>query len=295
MKKYSIEKFPKNKEEINLSKEQIKIRRNSKIFTYGKEIVCKKCNKSQPILEFYVQDKLTGRRATTCRDCQLKAAGVVEVGRLRFAKKILEKGFRRCSVCKNTKPINAFCKSKKRYKGYSNNCYECTSTHLRKYQKEQREKISDFYVKQYGKYKGITEFTDKIIKKLRNEIIKKRLPVYFVDGKEFVTVLSFAKYIKAEYNLPITMTLKRIGKGKTEEECKLSENQMRSNAYRQGKIIVTDTITKEVFEFSHTSSSELRKMFSPTAITNGIKTGKPTRITVLSKYKNPCIITRVNK
>ena len=114
-----------------------------------------------------------------------------------------------------------------------------------------------------------------------------------MDGLGFVTVADFARYMEEKYGLPITMTEKRISQGKTEEQCKLSESEMRSIAYTQGKVKVTDTVTGEMIEFNNTADEKLNKMFSKSAITKGIKTGKKTRVTALSKYKNPCIIARI--
>jgi hypothetical protein len=59
-------------------------------------------------------------------------------------------------------------------------------------------------------------------------------------------------------------------------------------------IRVTDTVTGKVFEFKNSADKELRQMFSTSTIDNAIKTGKKTKITALSKYKNPCIITRID-
>lgn len=290
---YSIEQFPKNKDIVNLSNEQEFIRRTKKKYIYKDTFVCIKCNREQPIQEFYIADKNTGRRKKSCRDCQMKDADVIEIGKLRFAKKILDKGFRRCSVCKQIKPITDYTKSRTGYRGYSNNCYECSNKLHGKYIRKQQEEIGLFYIKQYGLTKGISEFNDEVIKQLRLEIIENRKPKYFIDGLEFVTVRDFARYIEQKYGLPITMTEKRIADGKTEEQCKLTESKMRSIAYTHGKVKVTDTVTGEVFEFNNTRDDGLLKMFSISAITKGIKTGEKTRITALSKYKNPCIITRI--
>ncbi len=290
---YSLEQFPKNKDIVNLSDEQKFIRQNLKKYVYKDKFTCVKCGKEQPIQEFYVADINTGRRKKSCRDCQMKAADVIEIGKFRFAKKILDKGFRRCSVCKEIKPITDYTKSKTGYRGYSNNCYECSNKLHGEYLKKQQEEIGLFYIKQYGLRKGISEFTNEIIEQLKTEIIENRKPKYFIDGLEFVTVADFARYIEVKYGLPVTMTIKRIYEGKTEEQCKMTESEMRSIAYTKGKIKVTDTVTGEVFWFNNTNDEKLTKMFSRSAITRGIKTGEKTRITGLSKYKNPCIITRI--
>lgn len=290
---YSLEQFPKNKDIVNLSDEQKTVRANAKKCVYGKTHKCRSCCKELKIKEFYIKDKHTGRRSTQCRDCQLKARGIVEVGRVRYAKKIFKKGFRRCSVCKNTKPLTEFSKHKTQYGGYSNNCVECNNNAVSELQKNGKKNITDWYVREYGKRIGISKFDKQTIINLRNEILDKRKPKYFVDEKEFVTITDFAKYINEKYGLPITMTEKRISEGKTEEQCKLTENEARSIAYTKGKIKVTDTVTGEVFEFKNTKDEGLLKMFSSGAITKGIKTEEKTTVTNLSKYKNACTIIRI--
>lgn len=290
---YSLEQFPKNKDIVKLSDEQKTLRANTKQYTYGKTHKCRCCGKELKIKEFYVKDKHTGRRSTKCRDCELKDKGIVEIGRVRYSKIIFKKGFRRCSICKDTKPLSDFFKNATQYGGYSNNCIDCNNKAVSELQKNGQKTISDWYVKEYGKRNGISKFDKQTITNLRNEILDKRKPKYFVDKKEFVTITDFAKYIYEKYGLPITMTEKRISEGKTEEQCKLTENEARSIAYTKGKVKVIDTVTGEVFEFKNTKDAGLLKMFSTCAITRGIKTGEKTKITRLSKYKNPCIITRI--
>ena len=293
---YLVEQFPKNKNFSNLSKEQIDIRKNQKEYTYKDKFTCIKCGYEQPIQEFYIADKHTGRRHKTCRDCKMKADGVVEIGKFRFSKKIFSKGFRRCSVCKDTKPITEYQKNKTAFGGYSNTCKDCNYELSQKFIKSQRETIGLFHIKQYGKRKyDIVEFDENIITKLKNEIIENQKPKYFTDGKSFVTIIEFAKYIENKYGIPITTTEKRIYDGKTEEDCKISKYECRSkwSGTFKGAIKVTDTVTGEVFIFNNTTNKNLKKMFSTSAIVKGIKTGEKTTITSLSKYKNPCIIARI--
>lgn len=286
---YTIEQWPKNKD-FDISKmsfDQMSLRVNAKVRKYGKEITCKKCNKTQPIAEFYIKDKKTGRRATQCRDCHMKSIGVVEIGKQRFAFKIAAKGFRRCSVCKEIKPLTQYHKVKTQYLGIANNCCECSAKLYSKWFKHQKETIGISYVQEYGKRIGVKKFTKKIIEKLRAEIVNSRSPHYFVDGLEFVTVRDFARYIEVNYGVRVQATEARIRSGKNEEDCKLSESETRSIAYTQGEIKVSDSITGKVFVFKNSNDPELLKMFSKSAITHAIQTKKKTRVTKLSKYVNP--------
>lgn len=292
---YSINQYPKNKpvDYSKLNEHQIVIRNNQRKYIYKDAKTCNTCFIKQSINEFYVKDGGTGRRANKCRDCSLKEEGVIEVGKYRFSEKLLNKGFRRCSVCKEIKPLSEFKKSKNSYGGHSNNCYECQKTLTHEFRINQRENIGDFYIRQYGLKKGIAVFDEATMELLRKEIIESRLPVFFVDDKEFVTQTDFAKYIKDIYGVPVTATLKRIYKGYSEESCKLSESEARSIAYTKGQIKVTDTVTKKVLYFRNSRDKKLRLMFSDSAITRAIKTKEKTGITSLSKYKNPCLIERI--
>lgn len=297
-KAYKHTQYPKFKDfhPDELSKEQNEIRSRRKQFVYGPTIKCRTCGKELPVTEYHFKDKATGRRSTQCRDCALKAQGVVEVGKTRFAMRLFEKHFRRCSVCKNIKPLTEFSNDKTRYGGYAHNCKECNAAGVAELQQKGKKEITDWYVREYGKRSGITEFDDATISRLRQEIIEKRQPKYFLDGKEFLTIVELAEYIKDQYGLPVTMTQKRISDGKTPEECKLSENEVRSAAYTKGKIKVTDLVTGEVFEFKNTLDKGLRKMFSTATITNCLKTGKiaGARQIKTNKYPHPCKIERIS-
>ena len=278
--KFTIEQYPKNKDfdfnKLSIEQQGLRLKSVEKKYEYGKTMKCKVCGKKQDIDEFYIKDKQTGRRNTRCRDCQMRAEGVIEIGKTRFSLKIANKGFRRCSVCKDIKPLSEYKKSKGKYLGISNNCYACSDKLHSEFVKTQQENIGTWYIEQYGKLKGITEFNDEVIEKLKMEILERRKNKYFVDGKGFVTIAEFARYIETEYGLPITMTKSRILEGKTEEECKLSEYEMRSlkSGTNQGQIKVTDCETGEVFIFKNTKDKKLLKMFSRDTITKYLKSGE---------------------
>ena len=90
--KYSIEQYPKfkNFDKSQLSEYQFEIRNNQKKYKYSKTKTCTKCHKKLPIKEFYIRDKETGRRRGHCRDCQMREADILEIGKYRFADKILK-------------------------------------------------------------------------------------------------------------------------------------------------------------------------------------------------------------
>lgn len=295
--KYTIEQYPKNKdfEVSKLSEYQIYVRNNQRKYKYGETKTCSKCHKKLPIKEFYIKDKETGRRCGYCRDCQMREADIIEIGKVRFAKDILKKGFRRCSVCKEIKPLTAYSKSVAGYEGYSSNCYECSNRLHSDFLQKQKNEIGDFYVRQYGLRNGINEFTKEVMERLRNEIIANRKPILFLNGNEFLTIADFARYIELNYNIPTTTTKKRISNGTKETDCIIPEKEYRSlkSGTNKGNIKVTDTITGEVFMFFNTKDAKLLKMFGLSSITKGIKSGLPIG-GKRSRYRNPCIIERIS-
>jgi hypothetical protein len=231
-----------------------------------------------------------------CKECLLKREGVQEVGKLTKRIELAKKGLRYCTVCKALKNLDAdFSNSKTGYLGKSNTCKACNYELHAKYQHEQKEIIGDFYVKQYALSKYGLRISENEIEKYRHEIKENRKPKYFIEGKSFLTIRDFAKYIEGKYNIPITTTEKRISDGANENECMIPEKEYRSlkSGTNKGKIKVKDTVSGKTFEFKNTRDVGLLKMFSTSAITKAIQTGEPTRITKLSKYKNPCIIERI--
>lgn len=272
-----------------------RIRKSQKVYKYSKTQICKCCGKKLPITEFWFKDKETGRRHTKCRDCCLKAKGIIEIGKLRFAKKIFKKNFRRCSVCKDIKPLSKFTKNKNQYGGVSNCCYECSKQLHAEFQKKQRDEIGDWYVRQYAKSRyGLTKLNKAKISKLREEIAEDRKPKYFLDNKEFITVASFAVYVLEKYGMSIDCTCKRINKGYKEKDCIIPESEFRSinSGVFKGKIKVTNTITNEVFIFNKSKDPNLLKMFSQRKILKAIQTKEPTLVGTTSLYKYPCLIER---
>ena len=302
MKKYKIKQYPQNKDMSldSLSIEQIWIRdsMNSIQRMPGdttEKRKCKCCGKELPTSEFYFKNSERTRLDTTCKDCRLKNAGILTVGKVRFSKALLKKNFRRCSICKQILPLSEFNPSSNSYGGYANTCKECNVTLTKYYRQKQQLNPGRFYLRQYGLRKGISDFTDEVYDELRQEIENKRAERYFIDGKGFVTVSDFADYMLSAYGIPVTTTKKRITKGYTAEQCRLSKKEARSRVHTKGNIVVTDTLTGKIFHFKNTRDEGLRKMFSTSAITRCIRTGEPTKITQLSKYPNPCTIQRITE
>lgn len=298
MEKYSIEQYPSNKKIQHklLSDDQINLRYNShKKYKYGKKKKCKKCGTIQDITEYYIKDKNTGRRSNKCRDCELKDRGIIEVGKQRFAYKIYDKGFRRCSVCKDIKSLDQFPKHKKQYGGISNTCSLCQSLLYKEYIIKDKISGSKFYLRQYAfTHYGIRIKTNEEYEIYRKEIENKNKPILFLDNKEFKTIRDFAKYVKDTYNINISTTERRIWAGYKEEQCKLSSRELRSIGNTKGKIKITDLITGKCFIFNNTKSEELKKLFG-TGVRSRMKSNKyiPNRITKKSVYKNPFMAERI--
>ncbi|WP_339889823.1 hypothetical protein [uncultured Flavobacterium sp.] len=297
-KQYTINNFPKNinTNYSNLSLEQILIRKNVKENIYLEKYRCRTCSNELSIDEFYIKDKNTGRRATKCRDCQMKDNGILEIGKKRFSDNIFTKGFKKCSNCKEIKKINKFHKNKNLLGGFASICKLCSSDMHSVFQKTQTENIGDSYIKQYQKRKySDKNLTEELKNKIKKEILIKRSEKYFLDGKGFNSLKSFARYVSEIYNIKYHAVVKRIGKGNTEKECTIPEREYRmlKNKLNKGKIKVTDVITKEVLIYKNTQDQELLKMFSNTTISRCIKSGNQTRVTKKSKYRNPCLIERI--
>lgn len=294
-KRYQINQYPKYKEKDHseLSSEQLKLRVKSKKKVPKKSKRCNSCGLEQSIDEFYFRDKKKGTRKNKCRDCQIRDAGVVEVGKRRFSLALGDKGFRKCFNCKDIKPLSEFPKSKKLHLGHSYTCKGCSYIFHHEYVIKQRSEIGDHYVKQYALRTYNKKIDDSEISKYREEIIQKRQPKHFCDGLQFYSKNDFALHIESNYGHPITQTLKRLDKGYSEEDCKISESEIRSRAYTKGAILVTNTVTGKMWTFKNTKDPQLLKMFSVSAIVKGIKSGEKTRVTSLSKYKYPCLIRRI--
>lgn len=309
---YTIEQFPKNKtiDVKLLSPSQIKIRKKSKdvIYSYGKTKVCKKCHRRLPIKEFWLKDSKTGRRNNSCRDCELKKDGIIEIGKYRFSEKIFKKGFRRCCGCKEIKPLIEFHKNKSYKGGYSASCKKCAFLAHNNYMRNQSKEIGQWFIRAYGKRKGIKRFSKKTINRLKNEIEESRKAKYSLDGKDFFSAKAIGKYAENTYGIKSATVEKRLSMGSTEIESILPENKYRKlkNGSNKGKIKVIDTITGEEFLFLNTRELASKKMFSYKVILKAIKTGKTTdkfikvvginnRIYKNKSYKNPCLIKRIKK
>lgn len=295
---YRIEQFPKNKDihPSRLNEYQIILRGNQKSYKYKATKVCTKCSKSLPLKEFYIKNKNTKRRSNSCRDCQMKQQGTIEIGKQRFADKILKKGFRRCSVCKDIKPLTEFCKNKGQYKGISNNCYSCSYKLHKKFQVNQRAVIGKFYIRQYAKrVHGIEVNADDEYAKYRAEIETSREPKFFLDGLEFIILEDFAKYIEKRYGIKKAAVIKRVAENYTEQECILPEQQIRSmkSGTTKGRIKVVDTITGDIWHFNNTKDNGLNNILSGWAVLKGIRTGLPVGGCTNSKHKNPCLVERI--
>ena len=265
MGKYKLTQYPANKSITILTGDQQYVREN----VVGNEgIVCVKCGFSQHESNFRFHVKPTqndaGRRDKTCKDCRLKAAGVKEIGKLRFSTAILAKGFRRCSVCKIIKPITDFHHNKKSYGGYANNCSECSySLHALYFEK--------VYV--------------PVAKQVKHKL----------DGNEFITSISFAKYIESKYKIEVAAVLKRVEMGYSDNDCIRTEYDLKSSKRSEGIIRVTNTVTNEVLKFRSYNDPELLRMFSKSTVLDLMKSGKPSKVIKSSKYQYPCIIQRLPK
>jgi len=285
--KYLLNQYPKFLKPNQLSAEQLDIRKLSispKLLDQDKRI-CKKCGVEQPITEFYFAGSTRKWRKWTCRDCTMKASGTIEVGKNRFAEDIFKKGFKRCPICKDIKPLTQFSKHKGMANGVAGFCKKCGFELVREYQTKQIEELGDFHVRQYAIRHNLKHKTKKQLDKVRAQIIEKQTAIK-IDGQTFKTLVDAAE----KYGLSAPAVRKRLDKGVS---MSLSKFEVRSKARTFGEVEVTDSVTGKKFKFYNTRDPKLLKMFSDSAITKAIKTGEKTRVTSLSKYKNPCYIKRL--
>ena len=221
--------FPKNKdiESSKLSAAQLKLRAKATPQSLSDEEsrVCKTCLKKLPITEFYVRDKITGIRRIICRDCILKSEGVKELGKMRFANKIFEKGFKRCGKCKAIKPLSEFREDKNQSNRHITICYECNQKHFQ----IQRETLGDFYVKNYIKRNNLSI----TINQARKIILETREHRFIIDNQSFKTLQDFTNYVFQQYSIPLSTVANRIRRGYTENDCKLSQHDFQSMSIKK--------------------------------------------------------------
>ena len=210
-----------------LSAAQLKLRANATQQSLLPEEtrVCKVCRKKLPITEFYVRDKVTGLRQVRCRDCILKSEGVKELGKLRFAAKLLEKGFKRCGMCKAIKPLSEFRVDKNTSTGHITICHDCLSKDF----KIRKETLSDSYVKNHIKRMKLSI----TIEQARKIILETREHRFNIDNKSFKTLQDFTIYVFQQYSIPLSTTANRIRNGYTENDCKLSQHDFQSMSVKK--------------------------------------------------------------
>jgi len=293
MKEYKIEHWPKFKRQPNLSKYQLLLRRKATKYVYKETFTCNECFKCLSIDEFYIRDKITGRRNHKCRDCLMRQMGVIEIGKQRFAFKIFDNGFRRCSICKDIQPLINFPKNRGQYKGVSNTCKKCAMHLHKEFIYSQRATLGDSYVKQHSTWNGISLKTKEEKAKYRKKILESRNPKYFLDGKEFFSINAFARYVETVYKVGFHSVCKRINSGKTEKECTMSEHDMRSRAYTKGRIKLTDIKTNKKWVFINTCDPKLSKLLSGSSVQKGLRTKFPVGGYRGSKHPNPFLVERL--
>ncbi|NWJ53051.1 MAG: hypothetical protein HXX14_19535 [Bacteroidetes bacterium] len=229
MKKYTLEQFPKNKDigSSKLSAAQLKLRAKATPQSLSAEEtrVCKICGKKQPITEFYVRDKVTGARRIRCKDCVLKSEGVIELGKIRFANKLFDKGFKKCGICKSIKPLSEFREDQNQSNRHITICYECNQ----KYRRIQRETLGDFYVKNYIKRNKLSMTIDQA----RNMILETREHIFIIDNQLFKTLKDFTNYVFQQYSIPLSTVANRIRQGYSENDCKLSQHDFQSMSVKK--------------------------------------------------------------
>ena len=114
-----------------LSKEQLFLR-SKEIENQGKKKMCKTCLKNKLFNTFRLRLTRRGVKGifydATCKDCHARKRGTKEIGKLKYAKELFNKGFRRCTTCKETKPLTEYFLNKASHSGIMNTCKVCSNT-----------------------------------------------------------------------------------------------------------------------------------------------------------------------
>ena len=113
-----------------LSKEQIIIRAKE-IEKKGEKKRCKRCLKEKLFNGYRLRAERRGVKGiyydVTCKDCHARTRGTKEIGKLSYAKTLFNKGFRRCTTCKDTKPLTEYYQNNASHTKISNTCKICAN------------------------------------------------------------------------------------------------------------------------------------------------------------------------
>lgn len=130
MKRFKLKQYQTSVETdySKLSREQIKIRALA-IEEEGNKKRCKRCAIEKLLSEFRCHTQRRGKKGlwwdATCKDCHARVRGTKEIGKLKFAKELFNKGFRRCVECKQIKPLTCYWPNKAVHLGISHQCKDC--------------------------------------------------------------------------------------------------------------------------------------------------------------------------
>ncbi len=130
-----------------LSIDQIKIRALA-IEDSGERKICKTCLKSKLLSGYRLRTTRRGVKGiyydATCKDCHARTRGTKTIGKLSFAKELFNKGFRKCTTCKEIKPLTKYYKNKASSTGINNSCKICMNKiNCKKYHDNKHDKQSN--------------------------------------------------------------------------------------------------------------------------------------------------------
>ena len=130
-KKYTLKQLSTsiNIDESLLSKDQINLRLNARNKPIEEEKLCKTCGLIKDVKDSFRVRLIKNsyyRVNATCKDCTARKRGVKEIGKLKFGKVLLDKGLRKCTKCRDIKPLNDFGNNKKLSGGKQFFCLDCT-------------------------------------------------------------------------------------------------------------------------------------------------------------------------
>jgi recombination endonuclease VII len=106
------------------------------------EKTCRDCQQTKPASEFYPNNQKKDGLSTYCKPCfKARQAGYYKEGHPR---PVMPEGMKRCSTCKELKPIDQFSSNRTTKDGKSYTCKPCSVESVRAYHRRNPEKHREY-------------------------------------------------------------------------------------------------------------------------------------------------------
>lgn len=170
--------------------------------------VCSKCGEKKALTEFYKEKKQADGYNRKCKLCIYPNLGQTEKNRTLLR----DKGLKKCSSCKQIKPLEMFNKNKHKYDGLLNYCKSCQKERYKKdrevdkkrkaekyalnvdeerkkqkiYRETNREKLKKYRQKRYLKHKDKMLYKSAIYREANRDYLNEQGKKYYHNNKERV-------------------------------------------------------------------------------------------------------------